>query len=157
MDTESRRILGDLIRGRRTASLGTLLDGAPFVSMVLFAPSPDFSSFFILISRLALHTRAIASDPRAALMIAGVEREDSDPQTIARVSIRGTAAEVPVTDGEYERGRALYLGKYPQAAFNFQLGDFGLFRLRMESARYVAGFGRIFDLTAEELRLAAEA
>jgi len=156
MDAESREILSDIVRTSRTAALGTLRDGAPLVSMVLYATSHDFTSFYFHISRLALHTQALLHDPRAALMIAGTDRDDRDPQTIPRVSLQGTVHEVPATDAGYDRIKSLYLAKNLQSAFNFELGDFGLFHFEADTARYVAGFGRIFDLTAEDFRRTAE-
>ena len=150
MDTESRRMLAHLIRTQRIATLGTLREGAPFVSMVLFAPSPDFSTFSIHISRLAHHTRNILGDPRVSLMIAGTDTGTQDPLTLARVSIQGVAVEVPLTGSEYEEIKSAYLIKHPHATFNFQLGDLSLFGIRVSMARYVAGFGKIFDLTVED-------
>jgi len=150
MDTESQRMITHLIRTQRIAALGTLREGAPFVSMVQFALSPDFSTFFIHISRLAHHTRNIVGDPRVGLMIAGTDTGKQDPLTLARVSIQGVAVEVPPTGSEYEEIESAYLIKYPQSAFNFQLGDFSFFSIRVCMARYVAGFGKIFDLTVED-------
>jgi len=150
MDTESQRMLARLIRTQRIAALGTMRDGAPFVSMVLFASSTDFSTFFIHISRLAHHTRNILGDPRVSLMIAGTDTGTQDPLTLARVSIQGMAHEVLPTGSEYEEMKSAYLIKHPQSAFNFQLGDFSLFRIRVSTARYVAGFGKIFELTVED-------
>ena len=40
MDDASLQLLAQLIRTQRVASLGTLRDGSPFVSMVLYAPRP---------------------------------------------------------------------------------------------------------------------
>ena len=155
MDRESRETLAGLIRTQRVASLGTLREGAPFVSLVLFAAAPDFSSFYVHLSRLAHHTRALLLDPRAALMIAAADTGDRDPLTLPRVSMQGTALAVPATDADHDGIGSLYRAKFPQAACNFRLGDFGLFRFRADSARYIAGFGRIFDLKAEDLKGAA--
>ena len=155
MATEPRQILARLLHTQRIAALGTLRDGSPFVSMVLFAPSPDFSSLFIHISRLAQHTRDILQDNRVSIMLAETDSGAGDPQQLARVSIQGTAVEIPVTDSDYMECKAIYLAKYLHAAFNFQLGDFSLYRIRVSSARLVAGFGKIFDLTVEDFRKAA--
>jgi putative heme iron utilization protein len=155
MDTGPRQILVRLLRTQRIAALGTLRDGAPFVSMVLFAPSPDFTSLFIHISRLAQHTQDISQDHRVGLMLAETDSGAGDPQLLARVSIQGTAVEVPVADTSYAGCKSIYLAKYPHAAFNFQLGDFNLFRIRVGTARLIAGFGKIFDLTTEDFRQAA--
>jgi putative heme iron utilization protein len=152
MDTDSERTLAQLIRSQRIAALGTLRDGAPLVSMVLYAASADLSTFYIHISRLAQHTQDIQQDARVSLMIAEADPGNQDPQSLARISIRGEAVEIPPTAVDYEQARAVYLEKSPQAAFNFKLGDFTLYRIQVRRARYVAGFGKIFNLTAEDFK-----
>lgn len=54
-------------------------------------------------------------------------------------------------DRDYERAKAHYLARIPDAAFTFSLADFTLLRIVPTRARYVAGFGRIYDLTGEDL------
>jgi hypothetical protein len=53
---------------------------------------------------------------------------------------------------------ALYLAVHPTAAINFDLPDFLLAGVHPKSARFIAGFGKIFDLDREAwARLAAMA
>jgi hypothetical protein len=84
-------------------------------------------------------------------MIAEPDLESRNPQTIARLSLQGEAAILPTGGPEYELARKIYLGKFPNAALDFDLGDFLLVRIRPHSARLVTGFGRIFDLAGEDL------
>lgn len=157
MDSQSRRTLIDLLRNQRVAALGTLRDGGPLVSQVLFATAPDYAGFYIHISRLAQHTQDILQDPRVSLMINQPDTGVPDPQQLARVSIRGEASLVLPDAADYETARAIYLGKFPQTAFNFGLGDFGLYRIEPRAARYVAGFAKAFNLRRESfLELAAD-
>lgn len=155
MDTDSRQRLAQLIRTQRTAALGTLRDGSPFVSMVLFAAAEDFSAFYLHISSLARHTRDLQADQRASLMIAETDDGTRDPQTLARLSLEGEAVAVPRDDPTAEDIRRLYLAKYPQSGPNFNLGDFSLYRITPRRGRYVAGFGKIFNLGPEQLGEAA--
>lgn len=146
MDHSSEQTLIRLLRTQRVAALGTLRDGGPLVSQVLFAAAPDFSMYFMHISRLAQHTQDILGDPRVSLMIADTDDGIGDPLVLARVSIRGEAAIIVPGTGEYAAARAGYLAKFPQAAVNFQLGDFALYGIEPQAARYVAGFGKVFNL-----------
>jgi putative heme iron utilization protein len=155
MDAQSQQTLARLIRTQRIAALGTLRDGGPLVSMILYAVAPDFSAFYIHASRLAQHTRDILQDARVSLMIAETDTGVPDPQTLARVSIRGEAVEVPPADPDYAEARSLYLTKFPQAVFNFDLGDFALYRIQPRRARFVAGFGQIFNLTLADFKQTA--
>jgi len=156
MDDESRTKLLHLARHQRLAALGTLRgDGGPLVSQVLFLAAPDLSAFYILISRLAQHTQDIERDPRISLMIAEGDDGKSDPQNLARLSLRGQVRPLPHDDPAYAAVRAAYLEKFLQAAVTLQLGDFMFYRLEPQSARYVAGFGKTFNLLAADLKLAA--
>lgn len=155
MDSEELRTLADLIRDQRTAALGTLRNGAPFVSMVLYATAPDFSEFYIHTSKLAQHTRDILADARVSLMIAETDLGDRDPQTLARVSVMGESALLAEDDPGYAAGRAAYLEKHPQTAFLFGFADFAMYRLPVESARYVAGFAKAYNLKVAQFREAS--
>lgn len=156
MDNESERLLAAIISTQRIASLGTLRRGGPLVSMVPYATAADFASFYIHVSRLALHTQDILKDPRVSLMIAETDSGEKDPQTLARVSITGQAVEIHPTEAEYPAAREAYLSKYPQAAPNFMLGDFSIYRVTIAAARFVANFGKIYNLKPADFRRAAQ-
>jgi putative heme iron utilization protein len=145
MDAETRLLLGRLIRGERIAHLATLRDSAPMVSMTLYMPEQDFSAFYVHVSRLAWHTQDMQHDSRVALSIN--ERDDgrADPFTLMRVSIRGQA--VQLADGPKEA----WLARFPEQAINFQLADFSFWKIVPRDARFVAGFGRIYNVSAAEL------
>ena len=149
MDAESAALLRQLILKERVAHLATLRGAAPMASMTLYLPEPDFSAFHVHVSRLAWHTQDMAHDPRVALSIA--ERDDgrADPFTLMRVTIRGDAVQIP--DGP----RAAWLQRFPEQAINFELADFSFWRIVPRDARFVAGFGRIHNLSAAELGRAA--
>lgn len=155
MDSQFQQALAHLIRTHRTTALGTLHDGAPLVSLVLYAPNADFSAFYLHISRLAQHTQAILHDPQIGLLIAEPDTGRQDPQTLARVSLQGTASEVLRTDADYDAIRAAYLQRFPNAAMTLSLSDFAFFRMQPNRGRFVAGFGQIFNLTVVTLQAAA--
>lgn len=157
MDADTLRSLATLLRSQRIASLGTLRDGAPLVSMVLYAFAPDFSAFYLHLSRLALHTQALLADPRVGLMIAETDEGTKDPQTLARVSIQSEALLIPKSAADYDPARSLYLSRFSDAAALFNLGDFDLYRIEPRNARFVAGFARAFNLMAEHFREASQA
>lgn len=152
MDASVGRELVDLVRDQRTAALGTLLDGHPLVTMALFDARPDLSGFHIHVSQLAQHTRAMEQGPKVALMIAQPDSPTRNPQTLARLSIQGYAEPIPSDDPLAPEARESYLRRFPQSALNFDLGGFFMVRIRPVHARLVTGFGKIFDLTAEDLR-----
>ena len=149
MDFESSRLLGNLIRGERIAHLATLRGEAPMASMTLYLPEADFSAFYVHVSRLAWHTQDMSRKPRVALSIAETDDRRADPFTLLRVSIRGDA--VQMTGGPKDA----WLARFPEQAINFELADFSFWKITPRDARFVAGFGRIHNLSAAELKSAA--
>ncbi|HET7669914.1 MAG TPA: pyridoxamine 5'-phosphate oxidase family protein [Burkholderiales bacterium] len=142
-------LLARLIRSQRIAHLATLRGEAPMASMTLYLPESDFSAFYVHVSRLAWHTQDMSRDPRVALSIAETDDGRADPFTLMRVSIRGEA--VPMTDGPKEA----WLARFPEQAINFELADFSFWKITPRDARFVAGFGRIHNLSAAQLKEAA--
>lgn len=140
--------LRSLISKERLAHLGTLRNGAPMVSMTLYLPERDFSVFYVHVSRLAWHTQDMAHDPRVALSIAETDDRRADPFTLMRVTIRGEAQRID--DGPKDA----WLARFPEQAINFELADFSFWKITPRDARFVAGFGRIHNLSAAELKLA---
>jgi putative heme iron utilization protein len=147
-------IVAKLLRGQRSAALGTLADGAPFVSLVAYAPEPSFTGFLLHLSDLSVHTRQLRSDPRASLLVAEPDDGRDDVQTLSRISLVGTAAMIARDAHDYAAARTTYLKHLPAATMLFDFGDFNLYRFIPQSARYVGGFARAYTLTAEQLGLA---
>jgi putative heme iron utilization protein len=148
MDAETGRSLARLVRSERLAHLATLRSGAPMVSMTLYMPSADFTAFYVHVSRLAWHTQDMQHDARVALSIAETDDRRADPFTLMRISIRGDAAQL-ANDAAL---RAAWLARFPEQAINFELADFSFWRIVPRDARFVAGYGRIHNLSAAELK-----
>jgi len=140
--------LARLLRGERIAHLATLRQGAPMASMTLYLPDAQFAAFHVHVSRLAWHTQDMAQDPRVALSIAETDDGRADPFTLMRASIRGTAQQLEGAQAELKRQ---WLVCFPEQAINFELADFSFWRIVPRDARFVAGFGRIHNLSAAEL------
>ena len=142
-------LLKQLLLKERIAHLATLRNGAPMASMTLFMPAPDFSAFYVHVSRLAWHTQDMAHDPRVALSIAETDDRRADPFTLMRVTVRGDAAQLQGGPKD------AWLARFPEQAINFELADFSFWKITPRDARFVAGFGRIHNLSAAELTSAA--
>lgn len=152
MDAQSEKLLAHIIRNARVASLATLRDDAPQVSMVAYITNDDFSLYHIFVSRLAQHTVDMQKDKRVALLIAEPDDTREDPQTLARVSIRGTAEIVQNGEPGYTPLRDQYLARFPQAEQLFQLADFNFWRIKPKGGRFVAGFAKAYNITPETLK-----
>ena len=149
MDSDSLLLLKNLLLQTRIAHLATLRGGAPMASMTLYMPAANFDAFYVHVSRLAWHTQDMARDGHVALSIAQTDDGRADPFTLMRVTIRGQAVQLPAGPKD------LWLRKFPEQAINFTLADFSFWEIRPADARFVAGFGRIYNLSAAELARAA--
>jgi putative heme iron utilization protein len=149
INAELAERLRALFAAQPIASLGTLHDGAPFVSMVPYALLPNAAAFVIHVSGLAAHTKDMVADPRVSLMVMAVPDPDGNPQALARVTVQGEAVQIPAEAPILEAARAAYLARFPSSAQTFELGDFALFAIRATSARFVGGFAQAKSLSAE--------
>ena len=155
LDVETRALLAKLLRSERVGALGTLRDGAPLVSMVPFLAEEDFSAIWLHVSRLAWHTQDMLREPRVALSIAQTDDRRVDPYALARVTIRAQAAQLPAESEHGARLRRAWLARFRQSHIHFELADFSFWRLAPRDARFVAGLGRIHNLSADAVRAAA--
>ncbi|MCE1235248.1 MAG: pyridoxamine 5'-phosphate oxidase family protein [Hyphomicrobiales bacterium] len=137
-----------LLREARTAALSTLRgrDGHPFGSLVSIACEPDGTPL-LLMSGLAAHSRHLAEDPRASLLV--VEERAPDPQRGGRLTVVGRVEKVADQDAAARR----YLARQPEAALYAGFGDFAYWRLVVEDAHLVAGFGRAMRVRRDQLLL----
>jgi hypothetical protein len=134
-----------LLREGLSGALATLMPGSgdPYCSLVNVATGHDGSPL-LLISKLAIHTKNVVADPRASLMLD--ERKAGDPLEGARVMLMGR---VSATDDA--KARARYLARHPEAEMFAGFADFAIYRMEVERAHLVAGFGRIVDLAGKDI------
>ena len=142
---DPQRAAKRLLRETGTGALGTLdPSGAPYVSLVTVATEASGAPV-LLLSKLARHTENIARDRRVSLLLAAVDRA-GDPLAGARISIVGRIEKT--ADPAATRR---FLARHPAAESYAGFADFGFYRIEIEHAHLVAGFGRIVDLSAAEL------
>jgi len=152
MDVESEKLLVHIITKIRIAALGTIRDEVPRVAMVTFVAAPDFSMYYVHVSRLAQHTMDMQKDKHVSLLIAQADDGRVDPQTLARLSIRGTAEFMENGEPGYAPVKSMYIERYPASEPLFKVADFGLWRIKPKGARFVVGFSKAFNLTPETLQ-----
>ncbi len=149
-DDAARAMAQGLLTQARFAALAYLDpdSGAPGISRI--ALQTDAAGQPVtLVSGLAAHTRALAADPRAALLV-GEPGDRGDPLVHPRLSISVVAE--PVRKGaEHDLLCARWLAIQPKARLYIDLPDFRFVRLTMTSALLNGGFGRAFRLSAADL------
>ena len=134
-----------LLREGRAGALATLMPGLgdPYCSLVNVATAADGAPI-LLLSALALHTKNLGADKRASLMLD--ERKDGDPLQGARVMLMGEVAEQRSSSA-----RTAYLLRHPDAEQYVDFADFCFYRMQIKCVHLVAGFGRIVDLSAQDI------
>jgi heme iron utilization protein len=142
---EPKRAAKKLLRESLSGALATLMPGKgdPYCSLVNVATAHDGSPLMLL-STLAVHTRNLLADPRVSLMLD--ERKEGDPLEGARVMLMGHVA-----PSDNDTTRARYLSRHPEAKQFAGFKDFAVYRMTIERAHLVAGFGRIVDLASQEM------
>ncbi len=152
-------IVRALMRRARQASLATTVapaaveepqrpggpPGWPYASLVLVTLDHDAAPL-LLLSDLSDHARNLKADPRLALLFDGTAGY-RDPLAGPRASVLGRAE---LSDGE-ERLMARILARHPGAELYAGFKDFHLYRVRVECAHLVAGFGRIHWIEAGDV------
>jgi len=144
-DFDPKQTAKKLLREGRSGALATLMAGSgdPYCSLVNVATAADGSPL-LLISRLALHTKNILADNRVSLMLD--ERKEGDPLEGARVMLMGNAVLTEDADA-----RRRYLDRHSSAQMFAGFGDFAFYKIALKGAHLVAGFGRIVDLSREDI------
>ncbi len=135
-----------LIRLARTGALATLEpeSGAPLTTLVGVASDFDGAPLFLM-STLSRHTRHLAKDPRASLLLTQ-QPERGDPLNHPRVTLSGRIAPA---QGDSPRRR--YLERNPKAKLYADFADFGFFRLAIENVHFNGGFGRAAPLAVADV------
>lgn len=148
---EARAIARKLLRDATTAALAvTEADTrAPFVSRIGFGLSPAGVPM-TLISDLALHSRALRNDARAALLI-GEPGQKGDPLAHPRLTLCVTARFVLREESHHTDLRAAWLGTHPKAALYVDFADFHFVLFDIVSGHLNAGFAKAYALDQKDL------
>ncbi|MFS8035560.1 HugZ family protein [Xanthobacter sp. AM11] len=143
-DTAAVAAVRRLIREARFGALATLEpEGGPYASLVAIATDPEGRPT-LLISRLARHTRNISRDQRMSLLVSAADAPD--PLNAPRASLTGRI--VPAPEAAV---RTRYIARHPTAAGYADFADFAFYRMEIEGAHLVEGFGRIVDVPGAAL------
>ena len=125
--------------------------GFPFGSLMPYGLSAEGEPTF-LVSSMAMHTRNLLENPRATLLIVQTNDEDN-PLGAGRISLVGEVH--PVGDGpQREATSDAYLLRNPSAQYWIHFGDFQFFQMSLVDVYFVAGFGVMGWIPAEEFEAA---
>lgn len=130
-----------------TTAAGPAEPGFPYGSFVAYSVLADGSPL-LCISELAEHTRNARADNRAGMLLTGLPVDhESDPLDRPRASLVGRLEAYEPTDGEV----ATHVERHPGVVDYVEFPDFGWWRLSIEAARYVGGFGHMSWVTGTQI------
>ena len=119
--------------------------GAPYASMILLATAMDGAPV-TLISSLARHTQNLRAASAASLLI-DTSNAAGDANSGGRISLMGRFE--PTTHAAVSER---FLARHPSAADYANFADFGFWRMAIDSAHMIEGFGRIVPMPGVELQ-----
>jgi putative heme iron utilization protein len=140
---ERARTLAAQISTGTLCTLALEPEGYPYGSFVTVAYDDGDPVF--LISALAEHTKNLERDPRASLLVA--ESGAADPLANGRVTMLGPCTRV---EGNGGSARAAFFATHPNSAYYADFRDFSFWKLRVESVRYIGGYGRMSWVSHQE-------
>jgi heme iron utilization protein len=147
---DAKSIAKNLLRTVRAGTLATIdrNTGHPFGTLVNVATDSDGSPL-ILVSRLSSHTANLEVDDRASVLLATTGK--GDPLAHPRLTVLGRFAKIVRDAADGAQLRRRFLARQPKSELYAGFADFELWRLAMESAHLVAGFGRATNLAAPDV------
>ncbi len=144
-DAEARALSRGLVTAARIGALAVTdpATGHPFVTRV--AVGHDGGVPLILVSMLALHTRALLANPACALLL-GEPGPKGDPMNEPRLTWIAHAE--PADKAAH---RDAWLAGHPKTKLYYDFPDFRMFRLAPVEGHLNGGFGKAFKLTPADL------
>lgn len=143
---EARQEAKELLYGNSVAFLSThsvQVEGFPFGSLIGYAMDGLGAPYFLM-SGLAQHSKNIQEDNRVSLML-GHLNEDH-PQSQPRLTLLGRA-----WPAEGQKGHR-YFRLFPEALEWKGMG-FEFYRVEIQEAQFIGGFGDVHWLSGQELRI----
>lgn len=132
-------------------AVGQVGPGFPYGSLVAYSTLADGSPL-VCISELAEHTRNAHADGRAGMLVTGLPVDASaDPLDRPRTSIVGHLRAHRPTASEIDA----HVERHPAVRDYADFPDFGWWRLEIEAARFVGGFGHMSWTSGHEIAGAA--
>jgi len=142
---EIRDRIRHLLAGQHLAVLGTSDHGHPYTSLVVYSEFPSLNHIVFYTLRNRIKYRNLKNDSRVSLYIDSRDRWQKDPSTVEGLSITGVAWEVKRSE-EFEEAKQVYLQKNPHMDFIASDGDASLFRINVETYKYVVNFEDSYEL-----------
>ena len=123
--------------------------GFPFGSVVRYVLADDGAPL-LLLSRIAEHSKHIASQSNVSLLVSGeategregIETKNADIQQVARLTLLGDMQRLDAGSDYVENNAETYFTAFPESKDYFHMLDFDFYRLDVKKQRYIGGFAK---------------
>lgn len=147
---EARGLAKTLLENARFAGLAftDIPTSGHSISRIIVANIPNHG-LVTLVSDLSAHSQALALDRRCALLIG--EPGKGDPLAHPRMSVIAEAVRLPEAMKENMSLVEPFFGMHPKTKLYFNFLDFAFWRFSIVRIDLNGGFGKAFQLTADDL------
>ena len=148
-DSNARLLARKLMDEAIYASIAVLEPdtGMPIVTRIAVA-TDGAGNLIFLASQLSNHTKALAINPRASIMVG--EPGKGDPLAHPRITLIGTIEKIDRASDERDQLRDPFLARHPKAKLYIDFADFHFFRLILQRGNLNGGFGKAYELSAAD-------
>lgn len=144
MSEELFERIKSLLESESLGVLGTSDHGHPYTSLVVFAETEHLDHIIFLTRSDRRKFKNLKSDSRISMYIDSRERWTKDPATVEGLSIMGVAWEIKREDDRAE-AREHYLKKNPHMKFFTEDPNVVIFRINVETYKYVVNFEEAYE------------
>jgi len=142
--SEEAKTLAEKMGTATLCTISTNPEGYPygsFVTYIIHEGDPIF-----LISVLAEHTKNLHQSSKSSLLIA--EAGLGNPLALGRVTLVGECKKI--SEDDYDVIKKSFLLKHEGAKHYVDYKDFSFYRLKVQSIRYIGGFGRMSWIDSDD-------
>lgn len=147
---DPRKEAEQLRSAHQTLLLSTVnSDGFPEISVAGYIEEEH--KFYLFISGLAAHTRNLQENGLASIMFIEEESAADHPFGRKRLTYRCNANLIPRDADRFDHLLDQFENQFGTLIQTLRgLGDFQLFELSIDKGRYIAGFGKTFEIRSQE-------
>ena len=149
MDRDVLTAVRNLMSSTRVLALAVIVDGEAEAALLPFAVRHDFGALYVQASGLARHSKGLTAGAQVGVLVHAADTRDQDPMQLPRLMVQATVRILDRDADEFASAAARFIDRFPGAKVTLNLGDFNLYELTLGRGRYVEGFARAFDVSAE--------
>ncbi len=153
MDPTTLAAIRNLLDTERVLTAAVVVDGEPVAALLPYAVGTTHGSLLVQASGLARHTRGLVHGSTIGVIVHRAVTPDLDAMQIPRLTVQATVHLLDRDDQAFDDAAARFVQRFSHASTTLAHGDFRLFELVLGRGRYVEGFARAFNVSAETFRL----